>query len=140
MISFEWIERGQNGSSCLFKLYSKVVFVGAPIALLRLLLIIGVHFNCWCVNEAVLTCTHNLYFNQKSEKVTIFHLKNCHFYNCKNCRRVIVIIKEQLGICMILDKRKRFLYIVFVYLGFKALLHIPGQMERGHLSLAHFPR
>ena len=31
------------------------------------------------LDEAVLTSTHNLCFEQKYEKYKIFYLKNCHF-------------------------------------------------------------
>ena len=37
------------------------------------------------LNEAVLTCTNNLCFEQNRENITNFHLKIVNFYSFKNC-------------------------------------------------------
>ena len=42
----------------------------------------GIHYFCYfCsknIDEAVLTSTHNLCFEQKHENIRIFYVKNCH--------------------------------------------------------------
>ena len=38
----------------------------------------------WVLNEAVLTCTHNLRFEQSSRNISIFSTENFLFYNQKN--------------------------------------------------------
>ena len=55
------------------------------------------HSRSWVLSEALLTCIHDLSFEQKLEKnITIFHLKMIVFSTVKNCSilhgRVIVMI------------------------------------------------
>ena len=37
----------------------------------------------WVLNEAVLTCTHNIFFKQKCENSQRNSTENCYFYSCE---------------------------------------------------------
>ena len=59
----------------------KLEFTGVYIIFLFLLSIIYCGYSLNRQNEAVLTCTHNICFEQKYENSQNISTKNCHFYS-----------------------------------------------------------
>ena len=96
-------------------------------------LIFALKHRSWVLTEAVLMCTHNLYFEQKIEKYHNFSSENYHFYSHKilqfstwACSRNVVLDFYKTSTCIVycgnLCAFYKIIYKISIYQSMKRLI------------------